>query len=251
MPSEPDNGGQESQAPEESLDSYFRESRRLWLGILVILPLVVLYQVGIVQSGSTTRNLAEVWISSYLSRFGVEVATAVNVLLIAALVYGLWEMRRGGALSVGFMAVMVVEASLYALMLFSTISLVARSLDRAVQEVLVFGIPNKTLLLSLGAGVYEELLFRLVLLGGGILLLRKVFMWNTMLSAVVMLAVSSLLFAGVHHLGGGEPLESYVFIFRTLCGAVLGAIFLARGLGIAVWTHALYNALVLVAGASA
>jgi membrane protease YdiL (CAAX protease family) len=62
-----------------------------------------------------------------------------------------------------------------------------------------------------------------------------------------MLVVSSVLFALVHHIGPlGEPLESYSFVYRALCGMLLGTLFLVRGFGVAVWTHAIYNALALL-----
>ena len=58
---------------------------------------------------------------------------------------------------------------------------------------------------------------------------------------------SSLLFSAVHHLGPlGEPLDGYVFTFRAICGLLLGVVYLTRGFGLAVWTHSLYNALVVL-----
>ena len=99
----------------------------------------------------------------------------------------------------------------------------------------------------MGAGVYEELVFRLALIGGGALLLRKVFLWNRRFSVAVMLVISSLLFAAAHHVGPlGEPVESYSFLYRAVCGLLLGLVFLGRGLGVAAWTHSLYNALVML-----
>ena len=233
---------------EERVRSYVRESRRPALSIPLIVPLVILYQLGIVQSGSATRNIAEVWITRYLSALDVPAATVMNLLVLAALLYGLWELQRGGKLSAGFMAIMLLESVLYALLMFTGVSLVANLVDTTVHRFLVVGVPTRKLLLSLGAGVYEELVFRLLLIGGGGVLLSKLFLWSNFWSTVLLLVVSSLLFAAAHHVGAaGEAFGSFVFIFRTICGLVLGIVFVTRGLGIAVWTHAFYNVLVLIA----
>lgn len=230
------------------LGNYLAESRRLGLSIVAILPLVLLYQLGIVQGGSRVRILAEIWMMRPFSLLGWQAATVVNAVLFLGLLWGLWEVQRGGSLSLGFLTLMLLEGALYALLLYSGAYLAADYVERVLEEILAIrGVPSRDLLLALGAGVYEELLFRLLLLAGGIALLRKFFLWNYAWSAVLMLVVSSLLFSAVHHLAPyGEPFSSYVFTLRALCGAFLGGVFLARGLGVAVWTHAIYNVFVLV-----
>jgi len=101
-------------------------------------------------------------------------------------------------------------------------------------------------------GIPPGVYFRLLLIGGGALLLGKVFLWGRRPCVGVMLVISSLLFAAAHHAGPlGEPFESYSFLYRAVCGLLLGVVFLTRGLGVAAWTHAVYNALVLAQQAGA
>ncbi|MBS3762662.1 MAG: CPBP family intramembrane metalloprotease [Planctomycetes bacterium] len=228
--------------------SYTRESRRLGLSIPLVLPLLVIYQVGIVRNGSTTRNVAEVWITNYLADLNVPVATIVNILIVAGLAYALWELQKNGRLLFSYMIVIIFESCLYALLLMVGVSTAACFIhELAMRYLSQTPIDSQALLLSIGAGVYEELLFRLILIGGGMLLLKKLFMWGPVVSGVLMISISALLFSAAHHLGpGSEPVESYVFIFRAVCGAVLGTIFVTRGLGIAVFTHVIYNVLLLV-----
>ena len=227
--------------------SYFEESRQLSLSILIMLPLFVLYQVGMVQSGSTARNIAEVWMMRGLVRLGMPAAAAINGLALAALFYALWKLGRRGGICVSFIAAMILESVLYAVLIFKTVVVAAAVVQENVESVLSLeNVPWKSLWLCIGAGVYEELAFRLLLIGGVAFLFRKVFLWGTFWSNVVALTVSSLLFSAAHHIGSvGEEFDSFVFIFRTLCGLALGMIFIVRGLGIAAWTHALYNVLVL------
>jgi hypothetical protein len=43
----------------------------------------------------------------------------------------------------------------------------------------------------------------------------------------------------------GEPFDVPVFAFRTVCGALLGLLFIVRGFGVTAWTHSLYNVMVM------
>jgi len=57
--------------------------------------------------------------------------------------------------------------------------------------------------------------------------------------------LSSLAFAGAHHLGPlGEPFQWYAFLFRASAGIFFAALFVYRGFGIAAGTHAAYDMLV-------
>jgi membrane protease YdiL (CAAX protease family) len=97
----------------------------------------------------------------------------------------------------------------------------------------------------LGAGIYEETLFRLLLFAG----LVRLFAWSkshTSWFAVGLAAfASALLFAGAHHIGPcGEPFNAYVLAFRTFAGLCFAWLFQVRGFGIAVGAHAGYDVLV-------
>ena len=95
----------------------------------------------------------------------------------------------------------------------------------------------------MGAGIYEELLFRLMLLPLAMGVFRVT--GFPLATAVVLSVIStSLLFSAAHYdwfLAAGEPFEATSFIFRTLAGAFFSGLFLWRGFGIAVGTHALYD----------
>ena len=74
----------------------------------------------------------------------------------------------------------------------------------------------------------------------------------------VALVGSSLEFAAAHLDGslswrgfGGEPWDAALFTWRALAGGVLLVLLKVRGLGVAVWTHALFNAAMLLGGGPA
>jgi membrane protease YdiL (CAAX protease family) len=92
-----------------------------------------------------------------------------------------------------------------------------------------------------GAGVYEELLFRGVLLAALYLVARNVLEMNRWVAAVLAIAAASALFSAAHFISGGEVSNWTAFRFRLVAGIALSVVFLARGLGIAAWSHAIYN----------
>jgi membrane protease YdiL (CAAX protease family) len=111
---------------------------------------------------------------------------------------------------------------------------------RGAEEVQALGI-------AVGAGIFEELVFRGLLCTAAWLVWREVVGGDRWTSGAVAVVASSLLFAAYHHWGpGGEPWDAARFTFRFHAGAILGVVFLTRGLGIAAFAHGLYDALVLL-----
>ena len=100
------------------------------------------------------------------------------------------------------------------------------------------------IVLSVGAGIYEEVLFRLGLFVGTYCILRVLQL--PVLAALPLAALgAAAAFAAAHHIGPyGEPMNPYVFLFRALAGLYFTVLFIGRGFGIAVGAHAGYDVLV-------
>jgi membrane protease YdiL (CAAX protease family) len=98
--------------------------------------------------------------------------------------------------------------------------------------------------LSVGAGIYEELVFRLAAFTVLNLLLLDVLGMRRFWAHLLIVAASSLLFASYHYLGD-EAFHWRTFAFRTLAGAYFGLIFVLRGYGITAGTHAAYDLLIV------
>ena len=96
----------------------------------------------------------------------------------------------------------------------------------------------------LGAGIYEELLFRLMMVP----LLAQGLRWcgcQANWSWVGRRTDVKSDFCRRHHIGTlGEPFQWYAFLFRATAGLFFAALFLYRGFGIAAGTHAAYDMLV-------
>src|SRR5262249_48152598 len=100
------------------------------------------------------------------------------------------------------------------------------------------------LITFVGAGIYEEMLFRLLLFSAILTGLRKIGVGRLLPVALAALS-SALLFSAAHHIGpNGEPLEGYTFLFRTLAGVYFAVVYQLRGFGIAVGGHACYDVIV-------
>lgn len=122
--------------------------------------------------------------------------------------------------------------------------------------------PFVGLIMSLGAGFYEELTFRVVLFGAGASALvrivtgEKLFFVSrqgALLSAkafflaVGWACVSSLVFSGAHYVGAmADAFAWQSFVFRAVLGLWLALVYALRGFATAVWTHTLYDVWVLV-----
>ena len=98
--------------------------------------------------------------------------------------------------------------------------------------------------ISAGAGLHEELIFRVLGMGGlGFLLSGLTGRRRAWLFALVL---SSLIFSLAHHVGpAGEPFTYAAFVYRSLAGVFFAMVYQLRGFAVAAWTHALYDVYVL------
>ena len=238
MPSDSDTG----------LSAYHRYTRSATYGVWCALPLFVLYEAMIVAVNTGTaapvRVSADVWIKELLSMTGLRGGLLlVLIAVLAGLAAYLLDRDKSIPLRGRYLAGIVVESTLYAVV-------VALLVANLVAAVFAAAPPPEgglwtQLALSIGAGLYEELVFRVVLVGGLALLFRPFFEQR---GAAYLLAalLGAALFSLVHYLGPlGDPFALPSFTFRFLFGLALNALFLWRGFGVAAWTHALYDVMVV------
>ena len=101
--------------------------------------------------------------------------------------------------------------------------------------------------MAVGAGIYEELLFRMALLGGLHMLLFDVAKINNRHAWVIGLLVSSILFTVYHPIRDTTgALQWGHVIFLMLAGIWFGVVFQLRGFGVVAGTHAAYDATALL-----
>ena len=100
------------------------------------------------------------------------------------------------------------------------------------------------IVLSLGAGIYEELVFRFILFTLLSLLLLDFLKLPKFLSMILIVLISAILFSLYHYMGN-EAFQTRSFIFRTLAGIYFGVVFLIRGFGITAGCHAAYDVMIV------
>lgn len=236
----------------DAAPSYWAATRHPWSCILFVLPLLLAYECGLQWSApgsvEAARNGADVWLRAGLAAVGVPRAYgAPALLLVTLLAWGLLRRDRPSD-QAGVWAGMAVESAAFAVALFGlSHAMLALTQRLALSTPGPRGMPEPALELVvsyLGAGVYEETLFRLLAFSGLLTALRLAELpgaWCFVLAA----GASALLFAGAHHLGPhGEPFTAPHFAFRTFAGLYFAGIYHGRGFGIAVGAHALYDVLV-------
>ena len=103
------------------------------------------------------------------------------------------------------------------------------------------------LTLSLGAGLYEELFFRVLLVSLLIWIFNKWFGTKSWASYASAILLSAILFSAAHYSGNmGDPFTMSSFLFRFIFGVILNGIYVWRGFGVTAWTHALYDIIVII-----
>jgi membrane protease YdiL (CAAX protease family) len=100
---------------------------------------------------------------------------------------------------------------------------------------------------GIGAGIYEELVFRLILMNVLIILFQNALGFERKSSIMVSVLLSAGLFSAHHHISA--PLNWVEFGFRTAAGVYFAALFAIRGFGITAGTHAFYDIIATVINA--
>lgn len=250
-----------SDMPVETLPStratYWHDSRAPRYSLTFALPLLVLYELlaALLQtSAGGVRNGADVIIKSAFSALlGPRGPLAFGVLLIAGFVFlVVRDVRRKGAPRTATFALMFGESLAISLVFGVVIGLATAKVISPFSPLAISLQPSMGLgtsvMVSLGAGLYEELLFRVLLVGALLLLAKKVLGWGPVASGVFAVGVGALVFSAFHYVGQfGDELTLSSFVFRALAGVAFSGLYVVRGFGITAWTHALYDLLLLVA----
>jgi hypothetical protein len=310
---------------------YYQRTQTLAFSLILVVPLLLIYEVWLLQAQPDIVNAAGVmahvpfeYLHQILVNLGgitfFSVSLLFNSVMVLILVVAFVQTKKDSENKFGSIPIHLLEAGVYGFFLGHVVVFVMNLLPSAGFSPLAMSpsLPQSIdpIMLSIGAGVYEELVFRLILVGGlyflGILVFEKeqfakaavivaVFglittaiyelavpgvgdSWNSFCSAYVghapyvlgasilvlfafcilvatcrklqmtpkfavacvSVLVGSLVFSAFHHIGHhGDALVWDVFTFRFLAGAILAAIFQFRGLAVAVYTHVIYDILVV------
>lgn len=236
-----------------ALQSYLEESKDPFNSLILVVPLFVIYQVGILftDGWKNGADFVSAWIfhaaGSRLAYF------AVNMVFLIAAVGLFFYQKQRKALRPTTFGVVVAESTVYAILVGQVVIrlLIAIGLQPPGLAMVAAATDHRmsvfdNIVLSIGAGTYEELVFRLFMLGGMYWGLMKAGL-DRVKSAVIAIVVSSLIFSAFHYQPiGMDPWELWSFSFRFVMGILFAVLYWTRGFAVAVYTHAIYDIIVLV-----
>lgn len=253
----------------EAVQTYWDRSKQPLEILALVAPLVIIYEIGLVWAlraeRGTITNRAHEGLLRLFDAVGIDLmvmalpAAAVLVVLVT------WQLlaRRPWSLHLSTVGLMAIESAAAALPLAVFAQVIARS-DAAWASLgamawtsvpagvaatgpETLGVLGKVSL-AIGAGIYEELIFRMALIS----LLHTLFVdamrMGERWGIGIAIAVSAVLFAIYHPLGaanGGIDWSRATFFVGA--GAYFGVLYVMRGFGIAVGAHAAYDLLAVVA----
>jgi hypothetical protein len=223
------------------------EKSDAWTDLGLTLPIFLLYHLGVVflpvrnAADPVTAELTALAEHSLLTYTGLTLAVGIAFVVVLA------ATGQKRALEKKRFVLIALEGTLYAILMRFAASYVVGSLTLGpnIQTRSVFS----GVIMSMGAGFYEEIAFRVGLFGLGALLFKAVFGpgMRRLVLTLVWAVVAAVGFSAWHYVGSlGDSFDLQSFIFRAVCGLVLTAIFVFRGFAPAVWTHALYDVWAMV-----
>ncbi|MFL5577267.1 MAG: CPBP family intramembrane glutamic endopeptidase [Gemmatimonadaceae bacterium] len=240
-----------------SPQSYWRTSKTHRYSLLFALPLLALYETLAAllshDPRGEVRNGADVLLrDAFYAVAGPRGGLLFGVCLIGG---SIWlvarDVHRSGPPNRGSVfAGMAAEAATLAFGFGFVVSAVTARLLGLLAVGAGEGVAampwSTRLMVSLGAGLYEELLFRVILVAAIGQLCRRVFGFGPWSAGAIAVLVGAAIFSAFHYVGPyGDPFELRSFVFRMIAGIFFSALYLLRGFGITAWTHALYDVYLL------
>ena len=233
---------------------YLLESRHPVYQLIALLPLLVLYEIAAIvinfDMPFQVRNGADIYLKLALRALGIRSVFGFvlwAVLLVSLLI--IVSLRRyGRPLKAHYFAALLVESVVW--------SVVIGIASARITGIVIGSNPflaagptgslAERLMVGIGAGVYEEIVFRALMISI-LLSLFRLFRFRESRASVFAVAVSAILFSAFHHVGEfGEIFRMHVFMYRVVAGVILSAIYTTRGLGVSAWSHAIYDVLIAV-----
>lgn len=241
--------------------AYWQASRAPRYSLLFALPLLVFYQIlaAVVPPGPGgigVRNGADVLLETVF--VWIAGPWGPRLFMISLIAAGVWLVAKDlrahpSRLSPAILGAMLLESICLALAFGVVVGGLTAALLGAPPPPIFFSFTGEqlgrwtVLMLSLGAGIYEELLFRVVLVGLLAWGARRVLGWRPLIAGIAATLVGALVFSAFHYIGPyGDQLDVFSFVFRTIAGLFFSGLYLWRGFGITAWTHALYDVFLLL-----
>ena len=227
---------------------YWHESARPLTSLLFVLPLLVVYEVAALAVHSdAARNGVDIWLRYVLDGVGFGQFFLLPLATCGILLAWHHVTRDKWRCAPSVLGVMLAESLFLGILLMALAQLngwvFMASTPANTPTPETQGRLANYVVGSIGAGIYEELLFRLMMLPAVIAVLR----WlgeprrASLMTGVIL---TSLIFSAAHFqifTGYGEAFDWFSFTFRTLAGSFFASLFVLRGFGVTVGAHVVYD----------
>jgi len=251
--------------------SYAERTSRPIYAMVFLVGFMAAFVIGtiLIQPSTLSQSLNEprvqvvafIWVQNIMKFMGFSPRMAlIATLLVVAVILLALQVTSKTAWRVKFedMFLMAGECVLLAVPLI-VLSLLLNRQSPAANKALagqVVETPNMLwadIVTGIGAGIYEELIFRLILICLLMLLFQDVFGMQKKSAVVLSVVISAVLFSAHHHIffangrfHRGDVFTLGKFGFRAIAGVYFAVLYAVRGFGITAGTHAFYNILAAI-----
>jgi membrane protease YdiL (CAAX protease family) len=225
---------------------YWEDTQQPLYCLLFLFPLVATYEFGGIMlrsSGVDQRLVAVSMVRSLLSGLGFSAVWLPGIALLATLL--LWHVfiRERWQIDGWVLPLMLIESLVLTLPIFVMASFMT-GLPLRMGDATFW---QQELVARLGAGIFEELVFRLYLITGLLLVLDNMLRLPKWVATVVAIGTSAVVFSLCHCRPiGSELFVWHTFALRAVLGGYLALVFVGRGLGVATAAHSAYNLILLL-----
>jgi len=229
--------------------SYFLKSKTSFYSFLFTLPLFFLYEINILflswDDILVVRNGADFLMRNILESFDIYGLYGLGLVfflgLLVTYIFFIKEDQQQ-EVNVNFLFIMLAESMLWSVVLYFLLFKFMVLLMNPVGKTIL-----QQVTLAIGAGIYEEFLFRVLLIAGLSGILGFVFMWDKTFKNIIAVVLSGGIFSAFHFMGEyGDFFSMELFLIRFFAGLILGVLYMYRGFGITAYTHSIYDLIVLI-----
>ena len=229
--------------------SYLLKSRTSFYSFLFTLPLFFLYEFNILflswDDILVVRNGADFLMRNILESFDIYGLYGLGLVfflgLLVTYIFFIKEDQKQ-EVNVNFLFIMLAESMLWSVFLYFLLFKFMVLLMNPVGKTIL-----QQVTLAIGAGIYEEFLFRVLLIAGLSGILGFVFMWDKTFKNIIAVVLSGGIFSAFHFMGEyGDFFSMELFLIRFFAGLILGVLYMYRGFGITAYTHSIYDLIVLI-----
>ena len=230
------------------INQYWNSTRTPLYSFLFTVPLFFIYEIGIFLTSSIDmiymRNGADALMRQILSAFGINGFYWIGVIFFLGFTSVFIYQRKYWKdieIHSDYLLVMMGESLLWAIGLYFFMANVYILLMNPTSSMLI-----QQVTLAVGAGIYEEILFRVILIAAIGSLLGFIFQWNQVLRNWIAMIIAAGIFSSFHFIGEfGDYFSFNIFMVRFFAGILLGVLYFIRGFGITAWAHAIYDLIIL------